>query len=157
MAAALAQNVVSLSVNANGSLLLSWLLDSSNFEDRFSIVASRLAPHLSQVATHKLGSQMVLKIINQTHDNQAQSTMLDGLMEESTLSDILGDQVRGLSLIHKVISCSSIPISQRQAMAATIQPLVTQSDSAGHKKLLDELSNICNGGNSSNNNDRDEQ
>ncbi|KAI8140594.1 armadillo-type protein [Fennellomyces sp. T-0311] len=139
VAAALTQNAVSLAMNANGALLLSWLIDSSNVDNRYSILANRLIPQLAQIATHKLGSQMILKLFNQSHDVKAREAILLGLTNEKTLEEILGDQVRGVSLIQKILSSSFISATERDHLSNQVRPLLNSSQGAGHKKLLDEL------------------
>ena len=141
-------------MNANGALLLSWLIDSSNLENRYSMLANRLVPQLTQMATHKLGSQMILKLFNQNHDMQARETILLGLTNEKTLEEILADQVRGVSLIQKVLSSSFISTEERDHLSDQIRPLLNNPQGAGHKKLLDELLAL-DGGDHDNNNDDD--
>ncbi|KAH9454681.1 hypothetical protein Pst134EB_014746 [Puccinia striiformis f. sp. tritici] len=72
-------NSIPLSTNPNGTLLLTWLLDSSNLSGRFRLLAPRLTPHLSHLSTHKLASITVLRIINQNFDPTASQIILDGI------------------------------------------------------------------------------
>ncbi|KAI7852459.1 armadillo-type protein [Circinella umbellata] len=155
VAAALIQNAVSLAMNANGALLLSWLIDSSNLENRYSMLANRLVPQLTQMATHKLGSQMILKLFNQNHDMKAREIILLGLTNEKTLEEILADQVRGVSLIQKILSSSFISTEERDHLSDQIRPLLNNPQGAGHKKLLDELLALDGGDHDNNNNDDD--
>lgn len=62
VAIALVQNVVKLATHANGSLLMSWLLDTSTLPGRFRVLAPKVAPHVVEFATHKLASPVLLKI-----------------------------------------------------------------------------------------------
>lgn len=138
MAAALAQNATSLATNANGALLLSWLIDSSNVDNRLQIIASRLAPQLTSLCTHKLGSQIALKLVNQTQDPRAQEIILNGLMNDKNLVDILSDQARGLALIQKMV-ISSTPNPHQHALRTKVREILESLSGPGHKKLLDEL------------------
>ncbi|KAI9259449.1 armadillo-type protein [Phascolomyces articulosus] len=156
VAASLVQNAMSLAMNANGALLLSWLIDSSNLENRYSMLANRLVPQLVQIATHKLGSQMLLKLFNQNHDIQAREAILAGLTDEKTLEEILADQVRGVSLIQKILSSSFISTEERDHLSDQIRPLLNNPQGAGHKKLLDELLALDGNENHHINNDDDD-
>lgn len=93
-------NSVLLSANANGALLLTWLLDTSNLPGRFRLLATRLAPHLAQLCPHKVASTTILKLINQKVDPGTSLLLLDALFratDDSILEDILAEQVHGSS------------------------------------------------------------
>ena len=65
IATAIVLNSIPLATNPNGALLLTWLLDTSNFPSRYTLLAPRFTPHLSHLCTHKLASLTVLRIVNQ--------------------------------------------------------------------------------------------
>ncbi|KAI8639726.1 armadillo-type protein [Parasitella parasitica] len=139
IAAALLQNAVSLATHPNGSLLVSWLIDCSALENRLSILASQLAPCLVQVATHKLGSQIMLKLINQDNDPEARGCLYEALNNTETMTEVLSDQARGLNFVLKVISSeylSSDEITKLQEMA---HPILTQWQGTSFKKALVEF------------------
>ncbi|CAO3651859.1 unnamed protein product [Mucor hiemalis] len=138
-ASALCQNAVSLSTNANGALLLSWLIESTDIDNRMLVIASRLIPHLSQLCVHKLGSQVIYKLINQSSDQTAQNKILEHLMQETTLTEILSDQVRGLVFIQKVIICPSLDVHQKKSLSSRVCKELEVLGGRGHKKLLDLL------------------
>ena len=54
IATAIILNSIPLATNPNGALLLTWLLDTSSFPSRYSLLAPRFTPHLSHLCTHKL-------------------------------------------------------------------------------------------------------
>jgi hypothetical protein len=83
VAATIVQNTVLLATNANGTLLLNWLLDSSDLPKRYQVLAPRLLPYLNKLSSHKLGSTTVFKVIQQTEDPDASSLLLSGLSEKS--------------------------------------------------------------------------
>lgn len=59
---AIAQNAVQLSMNSNGSILITWLLDSSELPGRYRVVAPIVSHHVSILCCHKLASVAILKI-----------------------------------------------------------------------------------------------
>lgn len=92
VAAAIVLNAIPLVSSSNGALLITWLLDTSNFPGRYRLLAPRFLPHLAHLCTHKLASLAVLKIINQRADPASSRLILDALFEPDTkvLDDILG-------------------------------------------------------------------
>lgn len=138
VAASLVLHAPSLSLNANGTLLLSWLIDSSGIAAHRTL-AAHLAPTLATVATHKLGSQMLLKLFSQ--DPDARALLLDALLDEACLQAVLNDQVRGLSLVQKLLASHCLSADQTDRLNLALRPLLTTLQGAGHKKLLDELDN----------------
>ncbi|KAI8321515.1 ARM repeat-containing protein, partial [Martensiomyces pterosporus] len=79
VAVALVTNAVSLATNANGHLLVNWLLESSKFSGRFRVLSHQLAPHLRYLATHKLGASTISKILDQTSEPDARDLILNTL------------------------------------------------------------------------------
>jgi hypothetical protein len=97
-------------------------------------IAHRLLPHLSQLCVHKLGSQIVYKLVNQVSEDVAQEMILAQL--EHHLTDILSDQVRGLVFIQKLIACPSLKSEQRRQLSTKVCTELEQLNGPGHKKLL---------------------
>ena len=85
-------NSIPLATSANGALLVTWLLDTSNLPGRYRLLAPRFAPHLAHLCTHKLASISVLKVVNQRVDPNASRIILDTLFdpETKTLEEVLG-------------------------------------------------------------------
>lgn len=59
---AIVNNCVQLCMNPNGSILITWLLDSSQLPGRYRVIAPLLLPHLSILCVHKISSSTILKI-----------------------------------------------------------------------------------------------
>jgi Pumilio-family RNA binding repeat len=59
---AIVQSCVQLSMNANGSILVTWLLDSSMIPGRYRVVAPTMIAHLKTLGCHKIASQSLFKI-----------------------------------------------------------------------------------------------
>lgn len=93
VAVSIVLNAIPLATSSNGALLLTWFLEASELPGRYSLVAPRFSPHLSHLFTHKLASQSVMRVINQTVDPEAQRMILDALFdsEGKVLEDILGE------------------------------------------------------------------
>ncbi|RCH79917.1 hypothetical protein CU098_002274 [Rhizopus stolonifer] len=135
--ASLCQHAVALSTNANSALLLTWLIESTEIEGRCKTMASRLIPHLSQLCIHKIASQVIYKLINQTTEPEAQQLIVQELLDnDQTLNDILSDQVRGLTFIQKVVVCPALLSPTRQAMSKKVCSALQTLHGPGHKKLL---------------------
>lgn len=138
-ASALIQNALALSTNTNGALLLSWLIESTDIGNRMQSIASRLLPHLSQLCIHKLGSQIIYKLVNQTSEKQAQQSIMQQLLSDQqgdVLSDILSDQVRGLVFIQKLIVCPVLTDEQKKQLSRKVCAKLEYLSGPGHKKLL---------------------
>lgn len=123
-------------------------MESSNLEKRHSLLAKRLKPHLVQVATHKLGSQTLLKLVNQDNEDEARRIVLEAITDENALQEIVSDSVRGSPLIQKIIASSYISEEQHEQLVDQVCPLLGKLQGPGHKKLLDELENNMNNNNS---------
>ena len=102
VAIAIILNSVLLAANANGALLLTWLLDTSNLPGRYRLLATRLAPHLSQLCPHKVASTTILKLVNQKIDPLSSKMLVDAIFratQSTVLEDILAEQVHGSSFV----------------------------------------------------------
>lgn len=107
IATAVILNSIPLATNPNGALLLTWLLDTSSFPSRYSLLAPRFTPHLSHLCTHKLASLTVLRIVNQKIEPEASRQIVQALFSslgDHVLSDVLGDQVNGVAVVHKILT-----------------------------------------------------
>jgi hypothetical protein len=101
-------------------------------------IATRLLPHLSQLCIHKLGSQIIYKLVNQTAEKQAQQTIMQQLLNQQgdVLSEILSDQVRGLVFIQKLIICPLLTDEQKKQFSDKVCAELENLNGPGHKKLL---------------------
>ncbi|KAI7907837.1 armadillo-type protein [Cokeromyces recurvatus] len=140
VAASLCQNAVALSTNTNGALLLSWLIESTDIENRIQAITGRLMGHLPQLCAHKLGSQIIYKLINQTSELVAQEMLLNELLtRQDILMEVLSDQVRGLVFIQKLLSCPALTVDQRKILSGRVCEKLEKLNGPGHKKLLSLL------------------
>ncbi|KAG1046595.1 hypothetical protein G6F43_010925 [Rhizopus delemar] len=149
VAASLVQHALLLSTNANGALLLIWLLDTSGIPGRYRALAPRLLPHLARLCTHKLASLTILKLINQRQEPDARNIILDALFSTSqnteATEEILHDQVHGVSLIQKILSSSYIELRERQRIAERVKQMLQKlklQHIQGYKRLMEEINMV---------------
>ena len=142
------QHALLLATNANGALLLIWLLDTSGIPGRYRVLAPRLLPHLARLCTHKLASLTVLKLINQRQEPDARSLLLETLFFSPTtvvVDEILHDQVHGVSLVQKILSSSYIDLRERQKIAERVKQLLHKlklQHVQGYKRLMEEINMV---------------
>ncbi|KFY82620.1 hypothetical protein V500_10424 [Pseudogymnoascus sp. VKM F-4518 (FW-2643)] len=145
LAAAIALNSVQLAANANGALLLTWLLDTCTFPQRRTVLAPRLVPHLVHLCTHKVAYLTVLKVINQRNEPEARDIILQALFfskENKVLEDILADHVCGPTLIFKVLTTPFFDESIRARVVENIRNVLVKLKAQagqGYKRLMDEV------------------
>ncbi|KAG6896732.1 hypothetical protein C0992_006449 [Termitomyces sp. T32_za158] len=138
-------NSIPLATNPNGALLLTWLLDTSSFPSRYNLLAPRFTPHLSHLCTHKLASLTVLRIVNQKIEPDASRQIVEALFSSSAdhvLTDVLGDQVNGVSVVHKILSSPFIdPIAKPDYIEATKRVLIELKVIAtqAYRRLIEEV------------------
>ena len=150
MAAVITLHSVRLATNANGALLLTWLLDTCNFPHRFKTLAPRLVSHLAKLCTHKLASLTVLKLINQRSEPEARETILNALFnsedENKVLKRILEDQIHGAAVIYKVLTSPFVAdqssAERRSQYIAVVRNMLQKlkvQPTQGYKRLMDEV------------------
>ncbi|KNZ45814.1 hypothetical protein VP01_778g3 [Puccinia sorghi] len=144
VAIAVILNSIPLATNPNGTLLLTWLLDSSGLPGRYRLLAPRLAPHLAHLCTHKLASVTVLRIINQASDPQASQTIIDGIFHSSklVLEEILGDQAHGVNVLSKALTSSFLSADLKCTMSEKIKEMMVSlrvQHIPAYKKLAEEV------------------
>lgn len=144
MASAVIQNAVLLATNTNGVLLLSWLMDHPELTGKFRVLCPRLLPFLAKLCTHKLGSTVVLKALQQDTEPEARHLLFKTLFRDDVLEEILMDLVHGVGFIQKVLAMSGLlDDRQREELAHQVKHVLTHRIKAttqhpqGYKKLLD--------------------
>ena len=145
IATAIILNSIPLATNPNGALLLTWLLDTSGFPSRYRLLAPRFTPHLSHLCTHKLASLTVLRIVNQKIEPDASTQIVNSLFfspNDHVLTDVLGDQVNGVTVVHKILTSPFIDPNDRQAyFEATKRVLIELKVIAtqAYRRLIEEV------------------
>ncbi|KAI9737047.1 MAG: hypothetical protein M1834_000637 [Cirrosporium novae-zelandiae] len=145
LAAAIVLHSMQLATNTNGALLLTWFLDTCTFQNRRTVLAPRLEPHLVQLCTHKVAYLTVLKIINQRNEPEAREAILKALFftpNDQTLEDILRDQACGAQFIFKVLTTPFFDESMRADVVNNVRNVLMRlkaTPSQGYKRLMDEV------------------
>ncbi|KAJ7582813.1 pumilio/RRM domain-containing protein [Mycena floridula] len=145
IATAVILNSIPLATNPNGALLLTWLLDTSNFPSRYNLLAPRFTPHLSHLCTHKLASLTVLRIVNQKIEPDASRQIVEALFTspgDHVLTDVLGDQVNGVAVVHKILTSPFIdPVEKHGYVEATKRVLIELKVIAtqAYRRLIEEV------------------
>ncbi|KAG9318433.1 hypothetical protein JVU11DRAFT_524 [Chiua virens] len=145
IATAVILNSIPLATNPNGALLLTWLLDTSSFPSRYSLLAPRFTPHLSHLCTHKLASLTVLRIVNQKIEPEASRQIAQALFSspgDHVLTDVLGDQVNGVAVVHKILTSPFLdPADKPSFIEATKRVLIELKVIAtqAYRRLIEEV------------------
>jgi protein JSN1 len=145
IATAVILNSIPLATNPNGALLLTWLLDTSGFRSRYRLLAPRFTPHLSHLCTHKLASLTVLRIVNQKIEPEASAKVVEALFfspNDHVLTDVLGDQVNGVSVVHKILQSPYLDPTQRpRYLDATKRVLIDLkvTSTQAYRRLIEEV------------------
>jgi protein JSN1 len=145
VATAVILNSIPLATNPNGALLLTWLLDASGFPSRYNLLAPRFAPHLSHLCTHKLASLTVLRIVNQQIEPAASRQVVEALFNspgDHVLTDVLGDQVNGVSVVHKILVSPFLdPLEKPKYIEATKRVIIELKVIAtqAYRRLIEEV------------------
>ncbi|PHH86301.1 hypothetical protein CDD83_10435 [Cordyceps sp. RAO-2017] len=145
LAAAIALHSVQLATNANGALLLTWLLDTCTFPQRRTVLSPRLVPCLVHLCTHKVAYLTVLKVINQKAEPDARDTILKALFftpNDQVLEAILNDHACGSTLIFKVLTTPFFDESIRTQVVDNVKNVLIKikaQPGQGYKRLMDEV------------------
>lgn len=145
IATAVILNSIPLATNPNGALLLTWLLDTSSFPSRYNLLAPRFTPHLSHLCTHKLASLTVLRIVNQKIEPEASRQIVEALFTsqgDHVLTDVLGDQVNGVAVVHKILASPFLdPVDKHTYVEATKRVLIELKVIAtqAYRRLIEEV------------------
>jgi protein JSN1 len=138
-------NSIPLATNPNGALLLTWLVEQSNLPGRYGLLANRFAPHVAHLCTHKLASLTVLRIINQTSEPTAATTLLTTIFHspsDQTLTEILSDASNGSQVIGKLLAVQSIPKDDKPALLDAVRrvlPNIKAASTPPYRRLLEEV------------------
>lgn len=138
-------NSIPLATNPNGALLLTWLVEQSNLPGRYGLLANRFAPHVAHLCTHKLASLTVLRIINQTTEPDAATTLLSTIFhspQDTILTEILSDASNGSQVIGKILAVSTLSKDERPALLEAVRRVIPNIKAAGtppYRRLLEEV------------------
>lgn len=142
---ALMRNAFPLSTNANGSLLLNWILDSQHTEHYLGI-AVNLNPRLAQLCCHKLASSLILRLINQQHELQSRDFLIYRIFFQGSpgllLTEIITDPNQGNQFIHKILNSPYLGEDLRSAIqiaVSTYAPSIDSQQLLSYRRLFDDV------------------
>lgn len=145
VAAAIVLHSPQLATSANGALLLTWFLDTCTFPSRRVALATRLAPHLVHLCTHKVAYLTLLKLLNQRNELEARDIILQPLFfseNNGMLEAILKDQALGAGVIFKILTVPYGDEKLRLSLIPNVRNVLSRlkvSPAQGYKRLMDEV------------------
>lgn len=136
-----------LATNSNGTLLVSWFLDTCSLRHKHSILAPRLSTHIVELCRHRLASLTVLKVLNYRGDDMVRKRIVDEIFGEPmsdepalALRQILCDTNYGPTFIYKVLTMSLLEGDLRtHAVRQVRRVLMETTPSQQHRRLMEEV------------------
>lgn len=144
-----------LTTNSNGTLLVTWFLDTCVLSNRHSILAPRLVNHIVDLCRHRLASLTILKILNYRGDDAARKTILNTVFgncetdePQQILYQILCDVNYGPTFVYKVLSMPLLEDDIRIHIIAQVRKILMESNTAQHhRRLMEEVGLMTTGNN----------
>lgn len=134
VALALILRCVPMATSPNGSLLLTWLFESSQLDGIPALITPRLVPHIAQLCTHKLASGTIVRILTQTTDVASTKLILRALFDipkAQVLEEVLLDPVHGVLLVSRALMCAALD-PETQARYADAVAYIMQRNELVH-------------------------
>ena len=138
-----------LATDTNGTLLITWLLDTCTLPNKNLILCDKLVnKNLVKLCCHKLGSLTVLKILNlrggeeeALSKNKIIHAIFDGpISSDSILFQILDEGNYGPTFIYKVLTSRILDNSVRDEAITKIRQLILNSNiNLQSRQLLEEV------------------
>ncbi|KAJ3325561.1 hypothetical protein HDV06_003331 [Boothiomyces sp. JEL0866] len=147
---AIVQNCVQLSMNSNGSILMTWLLDMSQLPGRYRAVAPLMQPNIILLCSHKLSLSTIFKLVNQRVEMDARDIIIKAIFyNENNLHQILMDQNNGVSLVQKILASGCVSADERAVLGSITKRVLgtisnAQDSYLAYNRLLDELATLPN-------------
>ncbi|KAG1723671.1 uncharacterized protein EDB91DRAFT_1255570 [Suillus paluster] len=105
-----------------------WLGNMVGIPTPSPVAVARFMPHLSHLCTHKLASLTIVRIVNQKIEFKASRQIIQALFSspgDHVLTDMLGNQVNGEAVVHKILTSLFIdPIDKPTYIKATKRVLI---------------------------------
>ncbi|EDO16583.1 hypothetical protein Kpol_520p3 [Vanderwaltozyma polyspora DSM 70294] len=136
-----------LTTNSNGTLLVTWFLDTCSLANRYTILASRLVKNIVELACHRLASLTILKMLNYRGDDESKIIILNSIFgnketEEPTenLRLILSDSNYGHTFVYKILSMATLDPELRSHAVKMVRSILLESTSSHHHhRLMEEV------------------
>lgn len=148
VALAIILHCVPLSTSSNGTLLLTWLFESSGMTGISKLIAPRFIPYMPQLCTHKLASGIVLRIMMQADDMESARLLLNALFDvprSQVLEEVLLDPVHGVLLVGRALLSPALDAETQARYTQAVSELLQANDLLqvrAYQRLADELSSL---------------
>lgn len=148
VALAIILHCVPLSTSSNGTLLLTWLFESSGMSGISQLIAPRFIPYMPLLCTHKLASGIVLRIMMQADDLESARLLLNALFDAprfQVLEEVLLDPVHGVLLVGRALLSPALDAETKASFAQAVSELLQANDLLqvrAYQRLADELSSL---------------
>lgn len=139
----------------NGTLLITWLLDTSSFHNKYLLLTRHIITYLPELCCHKLGSLTVLKVLNSRGNDTAKQLIIETIFNfhedhpgaervttTDTLRHILRDPtLQGARFVYKMIT-SRLVLDNEHKQRASQQVktvLLEEPPRHQHHRLMEEV------------------
>ena len=147
-AVAIIRNSVQLSMNPNGMILITWLMELTALPGRFRALSVKLSQHIALLCCHKLASSTLLKVVTQRAEMDARDHLIRELFyHEPLLQQVLQDANHGIPTIQKIISTGCVNIQEKMRLADCTRSAISSTRSfeehhLSYKRLIEDLDSI---------------
>ncbi|KAG5519128.1 hypothetical protein PMAC_002216 [Pneumocystis sp. 'macacae'] len=134
-----------LATNPNGIILLTWLLDSPGFPNKYRMLALQFVHYIVYLCTHKLASSIILRIVSQKIDSDARKILLNALFfsyNGQILIDVLSEENYGVNTIFKIFTMAYLEDELRQKILIALKQAFLQLKvvpGQQYRSLMDEI------------------
>lgn len=143
-----------LAVDNNGSLLITWFLDTCCLPNRHSILTPIILKNLVTLCTHKLASLTVLRLLHYRADLNPRNVILKQIFGDfsnpdrfylppsKSLKDILMDKVNGVNFIYKCLTIPMLEPGVKNHMAHQIKSSILDlnlTTNPSYRRLVEEV------------------
>ncbi|GMM58971.1 hypothetical protein DAKH74_055880 [Maudiozyma humilis] len=133
----------------NGTLLITWLLDTCQFGGKYLALTHKILGDVSTLCCHKLGSLTVLKILNSRGNEECRKLILaeifgdnvtDEANKDQALIVILSDTNYGPTFMHKLLTSRLLDDNVRESVVGRIRNVILSNNiSQQNHKLMEEV------------------
>ncbi|KAG0670621.1 hypothetical protein C6P45_001997 [Maudiozyma exigua] len=133
----------------NGTLLITWLLDTCQFDEKYLSLTRKIVGNIAVLCCHKLGSLTVLKILNSRGNDECRKLILDEIFgdnvpeegnKDETLVKILSDSSYGPTFMHKLLTSRLLDDDVKTSVVERIRRVILENNiPQQNHKLMEEV------------------
>ena len=138
-----------LITDTNGTLLITWLLDTCELSKKYSILTNKIVGDITTLCCHKLGSLTVLKILNSRSNEDCRKRILDVIFGENeqdprdrdnNLRVILTDTGYGPTFMYKLLTSRLLEEQTKNSIVERVRQILLKSNTGQQNhKLMEEV------------------